>query len=1125
MGMGRVGWVRAVLRGAMKSTSEGRNSGQGAVPVRKWEALSKSSVAVFILLSIGVCALWIYALSGYRQRQLDDAFASLRAIADLKVEELMQWRHSHLDYGESLMRNPATAGWVSSVVESPRDGAARQEAVMWMQGLMQQYDFLDVVLVNPELDVVLASSSSSAAISPGARAGLRKAFDHGAAELSDLHVAPQAQETHLDLYVPIYRGQGKDRIPVGAFLFRIDPGRMLYPVVRSWPLRDESGECLLVRREGHEVVYLNRLRTGANAPLALRTDLSATNFPAALAVLGMEGPVEGLDYRGAAVLAVNQPVPGTGWWLTVKKDRQEIMAALRPLELLLTLTGVALINLALFAFGFSIYRQRKALTLARAREESERFALSRHYLNLAKYANDIILLTDERQKVIEANERALHSYGYTRGGMLALPFKALWPANRRGDCAQALRRTEHEHAVTIETVHCRADGSTFPVEVSLRAIDESGVKWTQAVVRDITERIQRRLFFDRYQALCRNARDIILFVDKTGAILDANEAAERAYEYTREELTRLRIHDIRAASHVDGVDEQLAKAASDGVLFETAHRTKSGRVFPVEVNAAAVTIGGERIILGIIRDITQRKRVEQALISSEQNLKHIMDVVPQVIYARDEGGRIMLVNRRFAEMAGKTQEELTGGVQTAFTEQCRGADADVLRSGKPAFIPEETWTEDDGTIHTMQTTKTVFVPSGQSRPAVLSVSTDISESKQLQAQLLHAQKMESVGRLAGGIAHDFNNLLQAIQGFNEILMNRMDDDDPGRQDAMEIAKAAKRAGILTKQLLAYSRRQVMDPQVRDLNAIIDGALAFLKRLMGETIQMAVNLDAETRPVRVDTSQIEQVLMNLVVNARDAMPSGGRITISTTAVRLTEADVLHIPDAHAGSFVCLSVGDTGMGISEEILPHIFEPFFTTKGLGSGTGLGLAMVYGIVKQHGGWVTVYSQLKMGTIFRLYFPVADQPVESEGHHEEQPMAPDDLRMSRILVVEDEDMVRQFAARALKDRGFLVYSSRTVAEAMETFTEQRGAFDLVFTDVVLPDGNGVDLAKAVRSRKPDVRLLFTSGYMDVRDRWPEIVDQQWLFLQKPYPVAPLIENVIAALKATSHDAKQGRST
>jgi PAS domain S-box-containing protein len=361
-----------------------------------------------------------------------------------------------------------------------------------------------------------------------------------------------------------------------------------------------------------------------------------------------------------------------------------------------------------------------------------------------------------------------------------------------------------------------------------------------------------------------------MFMSRDGTILEANEAAEQAYGYQHDELLRLNLSDIRAIHTVHELEDQLAETMVMGVLRETEHRSKSGRVFPVEISARAVIIGGEPVILNIVRDISRRKAAEEAVIASERNLRQIMDLVPQAIYARNGEGRLILVNQRFAELAGKTPEELVTGAESSLADQSREADRNVLQSGQSMFIPEEMCTEEDGTVHTMQTSKTLFIPAGEDKPVLLSISTDITEGK----------------RLAGGIAHDFNNLLQAILGFNELLMSRMDAGNPGQQEAMEIDKAAKRAGVLTKQLLAYSRKQVMDLQVRDLNAIVQNASGFIKRLVGNSVQIGIVLDPKIRSIRVDVNQIEQVLMNLVMNARDAMTDGGRITICTSSVHLT-----------------------------------------------------------------------------------------------------------------------------------------------------------------------------------------------------------------------------------------------
>ncbi len=1078
-----------------------------------WGILPKSSLMIFMIFSVAVAVLWYCALFTNRQQHETSALSSLTAIAELKSWEVALWRRQYLDYGKSLMNNPTMGAWLEAVIKSGESDELRQKADRWLREVIKDYDFQSVVLLDPQLHEVLAADEKHAKIGENARKGLKSSILNGAAELSDLHTAAQAPDVHLDLYVPVYAEGNGERVLAGLFLFRIDPRRTLFPMIRDWPALNTTGEAVLLSREGDEVVYLTPLRNCDRPPLTCRRKVTTPTVPVIEAMIGVRGSAEGCDRWGTPVIAVTRPVMGTKWWMMVKLDSAEIDKSLRGFERLMTITGVALINLAVLALGLSYYRQKRLFLLDRECAASERKALSEHYVHLAKYANDIILLVDEDKRVMEVNERAIRSYGYSKEAMLAMTIDALWSAGHKGEYQQAIQRLEREHTVIVETTHCRADGSQFPVEVSLRMIQVAGVKWFQAVVRDITERIQRRHFFDRYQALFMNARDIIMFLNKDGAIIDANQAAERAYEYTHAELTRMTVYDLRPSHTRSGIRDQIAQALAKGILFETEHRAKSGRCFPVEVSSMSIRVGEETYLLSIIRDITQRKAAEEAVVISEWNLRQMIDMIPQAIYARDAKGQFILANRRFADLAGKKQEDLLAGAPSGLAELSDADDQKVLKTGAALYIPEMMWTGPDGMVHVMQVEKVLFIPAGTGFPTVLSVATDITESKRLHEQLLHAQRMESVGRLAGGIAHDFNNLLQAILGFNEILLERLEETHPGRQDAMEIAKAAKRAGALTKQLMAYSRKQIMDLQVRSINAIVEGAAGFLQRLMGEAIQVVIRLDPDINPARVDVHQIEQVLMNLIVNARDAMAGEGRITISTSVARLTNEDALLFPEATPGVFTCLSVGDTGSGIKPGDMPHIFEPFFTTKGFGNGTGLGLSMVYGIVKQHGGWITVYSQPAMGTTFRIYFPAVDQSAENDVPKEESILVPPELNNARILVVEDEEGVRRFAVTVLKDHGFRIMAAQTVAEALSIYEKQGGAFDLVFTDVVLPDGNGVELARKIRKLTPTMNLLFTSGYMDIHERWPEIRDQRLLFLQKPYPILKLIETVVAALR------------
>jgi PAS domain S-box-containing protein len=385
----------------------------------------------------------------------------------------------------------------------------------------------------------------------------------------------------------------------------------------------------------------------------------------------------------------------------------------------------------------------------------------------------------------------------------------------------------------------------------------------------------------------------------------------------------------------------------------------------------------------------------------------------------------------------------------------------------------------------------------------------LEELKETQDQLLQAQKMEAVGRLAGGVAHDFNNLLTAISGYAELMACNPSLDDQVQSDVEQIRKAADQAATLTRQLLAFSRRQPLQPVVVDINKVVVDMDAMLRRLIGEDIELTTALNENLCQTKADPGQLEQVIINLVVNARDAMPEGGKLTVSAKTVTLDRMACAAIHDARPGNFVCLSIEDTGSGIEREVLDQIFEPFFSTKGPGKGTGLGLAVVYGIIRQHEGWINVYSEPGNGTVFKVYLPMValqDRGAESDGEADSD--ADVHGKGQRILLVEDEEAVRQLASRALTESGYVVFKAKDVEEAVEVFERENGAFDLVFTDVVLPDKSGVKLIEDLLERRPDLRVLVSSGYTDQKSQWPVIQELGFRFLQKPYSIVELL-NVV----------------
>jgi len=510
----------------------------------------------------------------------------------------------------------------------------------------------------------------------------------------------------------------------------------------------------------------------------------------------------------------------------------------------------------------------------------------------------------------------------------------------------------------------------------------------------------------------------------------------------------------------------------------------------------------------------ERKRAEEALARSETTYRSLVEDSPFGIFRSTVDGRLIAVNPALVSILGYASEaellrkSMATDVYVDPTERARRS-ADVIAQG--SLTAESEWRRKDGKTVTVRQTGRV-VRDAQGRVEYFNVLVeDITERKLLEQQLRQAQKMEAVGRLAGGIAHDFNNLLTAILGSAELLLETMAQEQE-RDDVEEIRKAAKRAADLTRQLLAFSRQQVLAPQVLDLNALVVNLEKLLRRLIGEDVELRTALAPDLGAVKADPGQMEQVIANLVVNARDAMPEGGRLTVETANAELDKdyADQ-HFP-APPGSYVLLAVSDTGTGMDPETKSRIFEPFFTTKDKGKGTGLGLATVYGVVKQSGGYIWVYSEPGQGTAFKIYLPRVREAPEP-ARPSPAPAAP--LRGSEtLLLVEDDEMVRHLVSRMLKSRGYTVLAASDGTDALRQVESHRGPIDMLITDVVMPGMSGREVAQRVTTLRPPVKVLYLSGYTDDAIVRHGMLEPGIAFLQKPFSADALARKIREVLDA-----------
>jgi PAS domain S-box-containing protein len=515
---------------------------------------------------------------------------------------------------------------------------------------------------------------------------------------------------------------------------------------------------------------------------------------------------------------------------------------------------------------------------------------------------------------------------------------------------------------------------------------------------------------------------------------------------------------------------------------------------------------------GLLLDISEQKRKEEMLQKSESKFRTIFERVAVGIALVSIDGQLVETNPALREILRYGEEELRNRVFNEFIHPEDSAiivdlDQELIAGKRDHYQIEKRFIRKDGGVVWCQLNVS-FIRGGQEeRPFIICMVEDITERKRLETQFFQSQKMETIGRLAGGIAHDFNNLLTVIKGYTQLSLNHIQEGDPCRENIEEIKSAAERAAELTNQLLTFSRRQILDMKVLDLNTIVRGLEKMTGRIIGEDIEMLTVLDDHLGRVKTDPGQIEQVILNLVVNARDAMPAGGKLAIETANVVLDDTYARTHIGVTPGSYVMLSVSDTGCGISPEIKELIFEPFFTTKEEGKGTGLGLSTIYGIVKQSGGSIWVYSEPGRGTTFKIYLPRVEEetgapPVQDDTDH--LPMGKE-----TVLLVEDDPSLRALAARVLRYQGYKVLEATNGHEAIGIARENvQEKIDLLLSDVVMPHMGGRELVKRMKTLHSEVRVLFISGYTEHAITYHAGLKPGTPFLQKPFSPTALAKKV-----------------
>jgi len=792
------------------------------------------------------------------------------------------------------------------------------------------------------------------------------------------------------------------------------------------------------------------------------------------------------------------------------------------------------------------------------------------YRSLFELAPSGVVLVDEEGRILQFNEQAHRQLGYTREEFAHLHISDFNHDERQADVRSHISRIFEAGGAEFEIRHRSKSGEIYNRLVKARPVEIGGTRRLLSVWHDISERKRAEATLRdseaRYRALFdNNPLPKWLYDLETLRFLAVNTAAVQQYGFSREEFLALTIMEIRPPEEVDPLLERLPQLAVGSSTYAvSSHQKKDGTVIEVEIHGDTLEIGGRRCRLVTAHDVTERLRTERALLervrlasltsdvglalTRDDSLReilqhctraivHHLDAAFARIWTLSADGKVLELQASaglYEHIDGPHGRVPVGKFKIGLIAEERRPhfSNDVLHD---PYVGDPEWARREGMVafagHPLVVSgelvgvMAMFARqplSDLAAKGLASIGDAIAVGTQrklaetakasLEAQLRQAQKMEAIGSLAGGVAHDFNNVLTVILSCAEALKEDVGEGLPADPEVIdEIRAAGKRAAELTRQLLAFARKQVIAPVPLDLNAVVRGSEKLLRRVLGEDIELTATSVPDLWTVLCDPGQIEQIVLNLAVNARDAMPGGGTLSIDSANAVIDESHVAAHPFMRAGTYVRLAIRDSGTGMSAEVKARIFEPFFTTKLSGKGTGLGLATVYGIVKQSGGHILVDSAPDRGTTFEVYFPRTLDPVLAAA-------PPDQAAVARgsgtILVVEDDPHVREVTVRSLRAGGYRVLAARDGRDALELAAREDGRLHVLVTDIVMPGLSGREVADELRRRHPDLRVLFVSGY--TRDAIVQrgVLDAGIAFLQKPFTASSLLARVRVVLDA-----------
>ncbi len=771
--------------------------------------------------------------------------------------------------------------------------------------------------------------------------------------------------------------------------------------------------------------------------------------------------------------------------------------------------------------------EERALAEERARnEQALRQSEESFRLLFANSPLPMWVYDTESLRFLQVNDAAVAHYGYSREEFLRMRITDIRPPDAVFRPLQELEEERPPLNFAGLWRHQLKDGRVVEVEVSLHQVPFAGRDAALVVGQDVTDRRRAEQALReseiRYRVVAETATDAIITINAESKILFVNAAAARIFGYGRSELlgnelTMLMPKYLRHL-HKAGLKGYLATGEKN-IHWESTELTglhKSGQEIPLEVSFGEFTAEGQHAFTGIVRDITERKRAEESLRRSEARYREFIENATYGIYRATLSGTFLEVNPALVHMLGYASKDELLSTDRANEIYLRPEDRqrllDQFRQRGGIQGAEVEWKRKDGSCITARLSgRTVPAEHGDEQELEVIVE-DVTERRAMERHLRQVHKFEAIGQLAGGIAHDFNNVISAILGWADLGQEQTPADSRIHVHFRKIHEQAERAAGLTRQLLAFARRQILESRNINLNDTVADLLGLFEKVIGGGIELKTSTAPGLAGVRADPTQLEQVLMNLCLNARDAMPQGGELRIETQNVEINEEFSRSHAYARAGPYVRLAVSDTGMGMDAATREHIFEPFFTTKEMGKGTGLGLATVFGIVKQHGGFVEVFSEPRRGSTFHVYLPAAGALLQHAEKKEKPAAEPPRGGTETILVAEDHEGVREMARTTLEGLGYRVLLASDGDHALQVFEAHRGDLGLALLDLVMPKASGHQVYAKMAECQPGLPVVFTTGYSTELASLNKLAEAGIAILQKPYSPAQLARRVREAL-------------